>query len=186
MKEIWKPITGYKGFYEVSNLGNVKSLPRWDKAKAGWTRYNKGRILKLAKQPKSDDPNDYYLLVGLCKNAIERQWRVHILVAIEFVDNPNNFKEVNHLDLVKYHNWATNLEWSNSAEQLSHHSINRIKKTSKYIGVSWAKIDQKWCAQIQVKGKKIMLGYFNNEEEAQQKYLAALKQYEVKNKYATF
>ena len=93
-KEYWKPVVGYEGLYEVSNWGGVKSL-----------KFGKEKILK----PQKD--KDGYLQVTLCKNNIKKVYKVHRLVAEAFLDNPNNYKEVNHKDENKTNNVVTNLEW---------------------------------------------------------------------------
>lgn len=90
MKEIWKDIEGYEGLYQVSNLGRVM---------------RNGRTLK---------PNIVgrgYEAVSLCKNANVTKVLVHRLVAKTFIDNPNNYAQVNHIDENKRNNIVENLEW---------------------------------------------------------------------------
>lgn len=99
--EEWKPIKGYEGLYEVSNLGRVKSLGK------GKNRNSKGRILKAHKSSKD------YLYARLCKEGKTKSYYVHRLVAIAFVDNPEGYNEVNHKDENKENNCADNLEWCN-------------------------------------------------------------------------
>ena len=67
MKEIWKDIEGYKGLYQVSNLGRVKSL--------NYKRTGKEKILIYTKQKNG------YIYIGLCKDGIVKSFRVHRLVA---------------------------------------------------------------------------------------------------------
>ena len=93
-KEYWKPVVGYEGLYEVSNLGRVKSL-----------KFGKERILK----PQKDTSG--YLCVTLCKNNNQCQFKVHRLVAEAFIPNPNNLPQTNHKDECKTNNIASNLEW---------------------------------------------------------------------------
>lgn len=90
-KEIWKPIKGYEGLYEVSNLGRVKSLRR-------------NSILKAVL-------HNGYLIVSLRNNGITQQCRVHRLVAEAFILNPYNLPCVNHKDEIKTNNKVDNLEW---------------------------------------------------------------------------
>ena len=108
MEEIWKDIKGYEGLYQVSNLGNVRSLDHI--RKNGKTDNHKcltkGRLLKLAVQKESG-----YLFCVLSKNGNTKGYRVHRLVAETFIPNPNNYKCVNHKDENKSNNKLENLEW---------------------------------------------------------------------------
>lgn len=97
MKEIFKDIKGYEGLYQVSNLGRVKSL--------NYRHTGKERILKLEKL------NTGYLQVGLSKEGKLKKCKVHRLVASAFIENPNNFKQVNHKNEDKTDNCLRNLEW---------------------------------------------------------------------------
>ena len=93
-KEIWKDIEGYEGLYKVSNMGNVKSL-----------KYGKERILK------AQDDGHGYLKVFLWKDGKKKNCRVNRLVAIAFLENPDNLPEVNHKDENPKNNCADNLEF---------------------------------------------------------------------------
>ena len=93
MNEEWKDINGYKGLYQVSNLGRVRSV-----------RYNKERIMELSY-------SHGYLRVGLYKNNKLKSHSVHRLVAQAFLDNPDNLPCVNHKDECKTNNHVDNLEW---------------------------------------------------------------------------
>ena len=104
MEEIWKPIIiekdcvvyDYTGLYEVSNMGNVRSL--------GNDRTRKEKILK----PRL---SSQYTSVILCKNKNKKQFYIHQLVANAFVPNPDNLPVVNHKNELKYDNRSENLEW---------------------------------------------------------------------------
>lgn len=95
-KEIWKPIKGYEGLYEVSNLGNVMSL-----------NYNHTGKTKNLKQFKRKN----YFSVSLSNEEGERLFSVHRLVAEAFIENPYNFSQVNHKDENPENNSVENLEW---------------------------------------------------------------------------
>lgn len=91
MKEIYKDIEGYEGLYQVSNYGNVKSL-----------------ISKKVLKPLEVKG---YLQIGLHKDKKKKLYKIHRLVADTFLDNPNKYEEVNHIDEDKTNNNVTNLEW---------------------------------------------------------------------------
>lgn len=100
MQEIWKDIKNYEGLYKVSNLGNVKSLPK----KAGRSN-RKEKILNFNKNSKG------YLRVELSKDKKRKQCLVHRLVAETFIPNYNNLPQINHKDENKENNYIDNLEW---------------------------------------------------------------------------
>lgn len=93
--EIWKDIPGYKGFYQASNFGRIKRMT------AGKTREH---ILKQFQVGE-------YMSVGPSINNVKMQRRVHRLVAMAFIPNPNMFPCINHKDENKLNNTVANLEW---------------------------------------------------------------------------
>lgn len=117
--EIWEDIIGYEGMYQVSNIGNIKSIRRMD-SQGNWIR---GRILKPQKCTNE------YLMVSLCKNGIAKQKLIHILVATYHVPNPHNLPEVNHKKGIKIDNRASELEWSSHSNNIKHsyYVLNRKK-----------------------------------------------------------
>ena len=84
MNEIWKPIPGYEGYYEISTLGNVKSLDRYVRSKYNSIRFNPGKILL------KETTKDNYQRIVLMKNNIKKRYMIHRLVALTFIDNPYN------------------------------------------------------------------------------------------------
>jgi hypothetical protein len=94
--EQWRNIKDYEGLYQVSNEGRVKSL---------W--FGREKILKGGKD------KDGYLLVKLCQDGKQVMKKVHRLVAQAFLENPNNYEQVNHKDEDKTNNHVENLEWCN-------------------------------------------------------------------------
>lgn len=117
MKEVWKDIDGYEGLYQISNLGNVKSLPRKKTIK-------QERILK----PKLN--KNGYLEVALCKNSNYKMCRVHKLVAKSFLNNPKNKTQVNHKNGIKIDNEVSNLEYCTPSENIRHAWDNGFKYIS--------------------------------------------------------
>lgn len=89
--EEWRDIKGYEGLYQVSNLGKVRN--------------KKGKVLKQYRNNKG------YPCVHMYKNNKYKTKNVHRLVAISFIENPNNLPQVNHKDEDKTNNVVTNLEW---------------------------------------------------------------------------
>lgn len=109
MKESWKPIKGYEGYYEVSNLGRVRALSRIVPSVTKDGKPGK-RTLKYHIVAQANCSNGYKQ-VTLSKNGKTRMHRVHRLVAEAFIRNPQGLPEVNHLDETRTNNRADNLEW---------------------------------------------------------------------------
>jgi hypothetical protein len=110
--EIWKPIQGFENLYEVSNLGNVKSL---DKLVNGWC----SKKLRKEKLIKPTDRRGY-LIVGLSKEGYRKYFSVHRLVAMAFIPYGDFSLTVNHKDGNKQNNLIENLEWCTRSEQMKH------------------------------------------------------------------
>ena len=113
MQEVWLPVTGWEGLYEVSNLGRVRSFDQMLKHGRGGLRILRGRIMKFRKNKKG------YLCGGFRKNGIEVKFLAHRLVAQHFLP-PSDLPEVNHNDSNRAHNAARNLEWVTRQENMDH------------------------------------------------------------------
>ena len=113
-EEVWKDIEGYEGYYQISNMGRVKSLKRtvWDKG--GFYRTVAERILKVGKDGKG------YSQVTLCKEGKGKTYKVHRLVASAFCANPENYNEVNHISEDKEDNRVSNLEYCSRSYNINH------------------------------------------------------------------
>ena len=106
-EEIWKPIPEYEGIYEVSNLGNVRSVDRYLDCKIKNVNKHlwKGRIISQQKR------KDGRLTVALYSHSKRKRMLVHRVVADAFIPNPNNYPCINHKDENPANNKVENLEW---------------------------------------------------------------------------
>lgn len=111
MEEIWKDVKGYEGYYEISNLGRVRS-----------TSYKGVRILKPAKMRNG------YLNVILCVNQRRLHKNIHRLVAEAFIPNPNNYDTVNHKNEDKTDNRVENLEWLSAEDNTRYSNPKMLTK----------------------------------------------------------
>ena len=106
INEIWKPVVGYEGFYECSNMGRVKSVDRYvSHIYEGEYQFIKGRIRKTKLN------NGGYEMLSLFRDGKEKTCLVHRIIAEAFLPNPYNLPEVNHKDECKTNNFVENLEW---------------------------------------------------------------------------
>ena len=111
--EEFKDIAGYEGWYQVSNFGNVKSLP----CDCGW---RKEGVLKLQLHKQG------YLKANLYVRKKMKSWQVHRLVALTWIPNPDNLPEVNHLNGNKKDNRVENLEWTTKKRNTKHAFDNNL------------------------------------------------------------
>lgn len=120
MIEVFVPIKGYDGLYEISNIGKVKSLAKYKGT--GYKQLISERIMK-------GRDNAYgYLQVGLTRGNVKKTKYIHRLVAEHFIDNHENKQEVNHIDGDKYNNSVNNLEWCTRLENEQHSYRLGLKK----------------------------------------------------------
>ena len=124
--EIWKPVKGYEGLYEVSNNGKVRSLKN--------SRHNVRKEPLLKKQFLGSWG---YPIVALCKEGKSIGVLVHRIVAEAFIPNPNGYEFVNHKDEVKTNNLVENLEWctqkyNNNYGTAKQRGIETRKKNGSY------------------------------------------------------
>lgn len=133
--EKWVDIEGYEGLYQVSNTGKIKSIGRMrsNHSKQQW-------VEEKIKKPRKD-PQGYHM-TDLYKENKGKTVRVHRLVALAFIPNPENKPTVNHIDGDRDNNAVENLEWATFAEQNTHFyekglkSEENIKKAIKAMNKS--------------------------------------------------
>jgi hypothetical protein len=155
--EIWLPIRGYTGNYEISNRGRVKSLPRYvphSKSPTGVT-FQRGRILKPS---STKGRGEGYYFVGLRKNGSAKYFTIHRLVAKAFLKRVRGKRCVNHKDCDIHNNNDWNLEWMTQAEN------NNFARSLGRIPVGEARGDSKLTTELVVKfrtqykaGKNLMV-----------------------------
>src|SRR5699024_1112448 len=115
-KEIWKPVSGYEGVYEVSNLGRVKSLSRH---KACGHKGSKPQITEECLLSIREDRYGYKR-VKLSKNKKSHLKYLHRILAKEIIPNPEGKPQINHKDGDKGNNSLENLEWTTQKENVIH------------------------------------------------------------------
>lgn len=159
--EIWEYVKGYEGVYVISNCGEIVN--------------SNGKTLKQSIS------SDGYYVVGLSDEGIRKNFRVHVLMALTFLSHvPTKNMVIDHIDNNPLNNHLSNLQVITTRENTSKDRF-RKKYTSKYLGVYWHKHAKKWCASFGIGKKTLNLGYFHNELDAHNAYLAKLKEIESNN-----
>lgn len=145
-EEIWKDVEGYEGYYKVSNLGRVKSLPRNG-------TINTERIMK----PKLSKTG--YLTVHLRKSGYSKHKKIHRLIAIAFIEKVEGKEIINHKDGDKLNNSISNLEWCTYKENSQHaHDTGLAKTDMKQIAAARAvsiAVRTKRVKQLDMEGNEI-------------------------------
>ena len=113
--EIWKPVPGFEGYYEVSNMGRVKSLSRVVNAKSHGKPIKRNTGDRIIKGGRTGRAGCGYLRVTLCNGKEYKDFILHRLVAQVFIPNPNNLPCINHKDENPANNCVDNLEWCTHA-----------------------------------------------------------------------
>lgn len=116
--EIWVSIKDYENLYQVSNYGNIRSLDKKDSL---------GRFVK-GKNMKPIVRKDGYLDITLHKDGKGKHFLLHRLIAETFIDNPNDYKEINHKDENKANNNINNLEWCSRSYNINYGIGNKSRR----------------------------------------------------------
>lgn len=120
-EEIWKDVVGYEGYYKVSNMGRLKSLNRK-------VDHPSGKPVELKEIIRKTYKNFGYITVCLNKKGKRKNVRVHRLVALAFIPNPENKPQVNHKNEIKHDNRLENLEWATAYENSIYKDIHLRKR----------------------------------------------------------
>jgi hypothetical protein len=164
--EKWRDIKGFEGWYQVSNLGRVRSV---DRSIEQWSMYGhtikrniKGKIISAT------DNGNGYLIVGLKKNQMGKNKYVHRLVAEAFIEKPNGCDVVNHIDYDKKNNASSNLEWVTQLENIRYSAPNMRKEKAARLPASGEKYITKkgnrWRLNIQRESIRIDRKFATLEE----------------------
>lgn len=121
MEEIWKPVVGYEGLYEVSNLGRVDQCARIIPQKGGTNRTERVRV-------KSHVDHYGYERVSLTKDQRQTIIQVHRLVAKSFIENNLSHPMINHKDENKLNNRVENLEWCDNRYNVLYGTARQRRK----------------------------------------------------------
>ena len=146
--EEWRKITDYEN-YSVSSFGNVRN--------------DKTRKLLSNNRLRGKGYNSVALYNGKGKR---KDKSTHKLVGEAFIENPNNYDQIDHIDNNKLNNNISNLRWVNNS--LNQRNVEKYKRkcSSTYKGVSFSKRANKFITEIMINRKKVYLGSFDTEKEA--------------------
>src|SRR6185312_10171182 len=130
MNEVWKPVVGYEGTYEVSCCGRIRSIPRMVLGRYGGMVPKPGKMLSLKTERNG------YIRVCLRRQTGQCTMLVHRMVANAFIPNPEMLPVVNHIDGDKANNTAENLEWCTQRQNCHHALRNSIYEHARGESVS--------------------------------------------------
>ena len=163
MEEEFKKIDGYDN-YEISNQGNVRNS-------------DTGRVLKPIKN------RDGYYNVYLCKDGIKKALKIHRLIALHFIPNPDNLLYIDHIDRNRTNNSISNLRWISKSNN-NRNITKRQNTSSKFIGVYFKKCAGKYVTHISINNKRKHIGYYEKEEEAGRAFDDYIKEHNLTEFYS--
>ena len=172
MIEEWRPVVGYEGLYEVSNIGRVRSLDRF------YYRLHKGKVLSPTKDRYG------YLTVTLNCNGKSKTIKIHRLVAQAFLPNPDNLPQVNHKDEDKTNNNVDNLEWCTAKYNVNFGTRqeryrNTMLEKGHWSGLSREEYEKKRYQENKDKRKDSQRKYYQKNKD---RICDKVKEYSQKNK----
>jgi hypothetical protein len=167
--EKWIDIKGFEGYYQISDLGRIRSVDRYVNSPNG-RRISKGSLLNPSKLKSG------YISTRLYKNGKGKTYTVHKLSIMSFLNiESDRENHIDHINFDKSDNRLSNLRVISARENTS-----RVKRgsSSKYVGVYFMKSRSKWDARIKFLGKVKHLGYFDDEYQAHLAYEKEKSKYE--------
>ena len=172
--EEWRAVPGYEGYYEVSNLGRVRSLNRVIRLRDGRPKTLKGIIMK----PWFSGGQGEHPCVAISKEDKVLTAGIYRLVYMAFIGHIPDGMEVDHKDRDRSNNCYDNLRLATRSQNAAN-STKKRTNTSGYKGVSKSKskVKTRWYAGIEVMGKYHYLGTFDTPQEASAAYRAAAIQH---------
>lgn len=162
LEEIWKDVPKYEGFYQASNLGNIRSLERWVNNR-GNLQYVPFRVLKRTYQVYTG-----YECVSLTKDGISKRVYVHRVIMESFCGSGEG-KYVDHKNEVRTDNRLENIRYCSNRDN----AIFHFKPINKFTGTSKTRSNT-WLAKIYFNGKRHGLGTRKTREKAHELYEEAL------------
>ncbi len=176
MEEIWKDIPNYEGYYQASNLGNIRTCERIIKC-------SNGKINKYKSKNRKPSLSEYRM-IALSKNGNLKMYKISRIIANLFVKGQSGIRNiVNHKDGNKHNDISENLEWCTNSENIIHSFDNNLSKSKNKIrGVFFEKRRNKWTATLYRNNKNIFIGRYLTEQEAINQYNKKLNEY---NSYKT-
>jgi len=157
--ELWKDINGYEGYYQISTLGNVRSLDRI-------VTYKNGRTAKYKGSMRSPSVSEYRL-IALSKDGSVSVKKISRLVAEHFLFKIDGKDIVNHIDGNKKNDCVANLEWCTLSENSIHAFENNLSsKKNKVAGVFYEKRRGKWASYLYRNSKNIFIGRYETQLQA--------------------
>ena len=153
IEEIWKPVVGYEGLYEVSSYGRVRSLDKYVKYKSKGYRLHRGRILT------GSISRCGYIMCHIRVNEVSKYYLVHRLVAEAFIPNLDNLSCINHKDEDKTNNCVENLEWcshryNNTYGTRKERFRNTMLERGHWTGLSREEYCKKWYQENKEKRRE--------------------------------